>query len=58
VKVQKVTGDNIEILLVWMRRTLKTSQNLAESNKRKEKEYLFEERWFWNFICGCYRRLL
>jgi hypothetical protein len=29
-----------------MRRTLKMSQNLAESNKRKEKEYLFEERWF------------
>jgi hypothetical protein len=29
-----------------MRRTLKTPQNLAESNKGKEKDYLFEERWF------------
>jgi hypothetical protein len=29
-----------------MRRTSKTSQKLAENTKRKEKEFLFEERKF------------
>lgn len=38
--------------------TQKTSQKLAENTKRKEKWYACEERWFWNLICGCYRRLL